>query len=381
MRLAVYIDDTFKRDAEGVTGERSFVRFMTSLRPLVERLVVLGRLDPEPGRSHYPLGAGVEFQGLPFYRSLARPAEVARSFAGSVRGFWRVLDAVDTVWVLGPYVHALAFALIALARRRRVVLGVRQDFPRYIRSRRPEARWMHLAADVLESAFRGLARRLPVAVVGPDLAERYGHAPRLLELTVSLVPAAEVVEESDALARTEEPVRRLLSVGRLDREKNPLLLLETMAALRERAEGWSLVVVGEGPMRAEMERRVRELDLGDVVELRGYVPIDGELPSLYRSCQGFLHVSWTEGLPQVLFEAFAAGLPVVATDVGGVARAAGEAAVLIPPGDAPAAVAALERVAGDAELRRRLVRAGLQRARERTLEAETGRLVAFMEEG
>jgi glycosyltransferase involved in cell wall biosynthesis len=380
MRLAVYTDDTFREDAAGVSGERSYVRFMTGLRPLVERLVVVARLDPHAGRSHYPLGGDVEFVGLPYYSSLTRPLEVLRSFKGSARSFWRVLDRVDTVWLLGPYIHAIAFALLALMRRRRVVLGVRQDLPRYVRSRHPTLRWVHVAADGLELAFRALARWLPVVVVGPDLADRYAHAPHLLELMVSLVSAGDVLSDSEAHARAEGPVRRVLSVGRLDREKNPLLLLDIMAALHATDQDWRLVLAGDGPMLGQMQERVEELGLARVVDVRGYVPIDGELPSLYRSCDAFLHVSWTEGVPQVLFEAFAGGLPVVATDVGGVARAVANAALLIPPGDPLAAAAALHRIADEPQLRQRLIREGLTRVRERTLEAETRRLVAFLQQ-
>ena len=185
MQLGIYDDDTYKLDAAGVSGERAFVRFMTSLCPHVDRLVVAGRLDPEPGRSHYPLGDEVEFVALPYYTSLTHPLQVLRSLIGSALRFWRMLDSVDTVWLLGPYIHAIGFALLALLRGRRVVLGVRQDLPRYVRSRHPNAWWVHVAADILEIVFRALARWLPVAVVGPDLAERYAHARRLLELTVS----------------------------------------------------------------------------------------------------------------------------------------------------------------------------------------------------
>jgi glycosyltransferase involved in cell wall biosynthesis len=378
MRLAVYTDYTYKRDAHGVSGERAFVRFMTALTPLVDRLVLVGRLDARPGRSHYALAPETEFLGLPYYASLTRPFAVLRSLGGSMRRFWRLLDDVDTVWLLGPYAHAIGFALLALIRRRRVVLGVRQDLPRYVRSRHPRARWMHLSADVLEGAFRALARRLPVVVVGPDLARRYARSPRLLELAVSLVGAASIVSESEALSHARKQVRHLLSVGRLDREKNPLLLVEIMAALLADDPGWRLTVVGDGPLRDELQARVERAGLGDAVRLRGYVPIDGELPQLYRSADAFLHVSWTEGVPQVLFEAFAAGLPVVATDVGGVARAAGEAALLVVPGDARAAAEAIRRLAAQQPLRERLVRAGLERVREHTLESETRRLVAFL---
>ena len=110
------------------------------------------------------------------------------------------------------------------------------------------------------------------------------------------------------------------------------------------------------------------------------MPIDGGLPELYRTSHAFLHISWTEGLPQVLFEAFAAGLPVVATEVGGVPAAVGDAALLVPPGDAGPPAEQLARIGQDAELRRRLVAAGLARVREHTLEAECRRVAEFLAE-
>jgi glycosyltransferase involved in cell wall biosynthesis len=91
-----------------------------------------------------------------------------------------------------------------------------------------------------------------------------------------------------------------------------------------------------------------------------------------------LHVSWTEGLPQVLVEAFAAGLPVVATDVGGVAAAVGEAGRLVPAGDAGAAASELQAIAADRALRERLVRAGHEYAAARTATAEVKRVAEFV---
>ena len=98
--------------------------------------------------------------------------------------------------------------------------------------------------------------------------------------------------------------------------------------------------------------------MADAAELIGYVPIDEGLLDLYRGCHALLHVSWTEGVPQILFEAFAAGLPVVATAVGGVPDAVGDDALLVPPGDAQAAASALARIAREPELRDRLVAGG-----------------------
>ncbi len=381
MRLAVYTDYEYRSDGVRRYGQRAFVVFLEALRERVDRLVLVGRLDPQPGSSHYPLHEDTELVGLPHYESLGHPGSVARSLIVSVARFWRLLDEVDTVWVLGPYPHSVLLALLTAVRRRRLVLGVRQDMPLYVRSRRPGRRWMHWSADVLEAIWRLLARRYAVVVVGPELERKYraGHARSVLATTVSLVSEQDLAEAAAAVAaRDYAGELTLLTVGRLDAEKNPLLLAEIAALLGRGSRRWRLLVCGDGPMREPLQERLSELALGDRVELLGYVPIDGGLLDLYRTSHAFLHVSWTEGFPQVLVEAFASGLPTVATAVGGVPAAASGAAILIEPDDARAAVEALERIAGDVELRGRLIDAGLERARGGTLEAATERLAAFL---
>jgi glycosyltransferase involved in cell wall biosynthesis len=381
LRLAVYTDYEYTSDGVRRYGQRAFVVFLEALRAHVERLVLVGRFDPQPGSSHYPLHEETELVGLPHYESLGHPLSVARSLLLSVVRFWRLLDEVDTVWVLGPYPHSVLLAVLTALRRRRLVLGVRQDMPVYVRSRRPDRRWMHLGADLLEAIWRLLARRYAVVVVGPELERKYrdGHARSVLATTVSLVSERDLALAPEAIAaRRYDDQLTLLTVGRLDAEKNPLLLADIMVELQAGERRWRLLVCGDGPLREQLQARLSELGLLDRVELLGYVPIDGGLLDLYRSSHAFLHVSWTEGFPQVLVEAFATGLPTVATAVGGVPAAARGAAVLIEPGDAIAAAGALERIASDARLREELIEAGLERAHAGTLEAASRRLAQFL---
>jgi glycosyltransferase involved in cell wall biosynthesis len=375
VRLAAYTDYVYRRDGDAVYAERAFALFLARLAPTLEHMVVVGRLDPKPGSAHYRLPDALEFVGLAHYRSLASPGAVALALARSLRRFWAVLAEVDVVWLLGPHPLALAFAALARVRGRRIVLGVRQDLPSYVRSRHPGRRWIHATGDALERAWLALARRHAAIVVGPELARRYSHAGRLLELSVVLIAESDIASPETVATRSYGGELRALSVGRLEVEKNPLLLADVLASLPER---WRLVVCGEGPLTAALGKRLRALGVAERAELRGYVPIDSGLLDLYRSSHAFLHVSLTEGLPQVLFEAFAGRLPVVATSVGGVAAAAGEAALLIPPDDAAAAAAALERLAADPELRARLIVAGVERVRERTLDAESRRVAEFL---
>jgi glycosyltransferase involved in cell wall biosynthesis len=170
-------------------------------------------------------------------------------------------------------------------------------------------------------------------------------------------------------------------VGRLDPEKNPLLLADVLAQAVRIDDRWRLEVCGDGSLMTELARRLEALGVADRALLHGYVPIDDGLWTLYRRSHALVHISLTEGVPQVLLEAFAARLPVVATSVGGVPELVRDCGLLVPPADAGAAVGALQRLASNAELRAELVDNASARVHEHTLHAECARLAAFLAGG
>ena len=378
LRLAVYTDHLFWRDGDALYSDQVFALFVARLASMVESFEFIARVDPRPGRSHYRMPDGIEVQPMPHVENLSRPTDVLAMMLGSLRRFWRVLDDVEMVWLVGSYPISLVFAILASMRGRRVALGVRQDLPQYARARHPHRRWVHFVADALDAMYRMLARVFPVIVVGPELARRYGRAKRLLQISVSMIDGEDIVDSKDALSRSYDGDLVCLSVGRLAAEKNPLLLADVLARLRGEDPRWRLVVCGDGPLKSELADRLLALGVAEHAELRGYVTLEDGLLEVYRDSHVFLHVSWTEGLPQVLFEAFAAGLPIVATAVGGVPDGLGDAGLLIRPGDAGEAAVALERVAVDRPLREQLIDRGLGRARAHTTESELRRVAAFL---
>lgn len=375
MRLAAHSDIPFRRRDGRLATDESFVLF---LAPLGDRfdLTLAERVEPGEGDAAYGLPPGARLVELPWYASLAEPRSALRSVRAALRAWGRIVGEADVVWLQGPHPLAALFALAAARRGRRVVLGVRQDFPRYVATRHPGRRSLAAAAWALEGTWRALARRFPVVVVGPELAAHYRGARALLPMVVSVV-REEHLAPPEAADRDWEGELTLLSVGRLDDEKNPLLLADILARLRSRSPRWRLVVCGDGVLRDALGARARDLGVADALELRGFLPQE-ELRELYRSSDAFLHVSWTEGVPQVLVEAFAAALPVVGTDVGGVRSQAEGAALLVGPGDAEAAAAALERLLAEPELRSALAREGRARAASLTLEAQAREVADFL---
>jgi glycosyltransferase involved in cell wall biosynthesis len=378
LRLGVYSDFSYRVHDGALYAELPFSRFIEGLAPHCERLVLIGRLDPTPGRFPYRLRRA-ELVGLPYYSSGADLAAVLRAVPTSIRRFWHALSGLDVVWVLGPNPpQALLFALLARLRGRKVVLGVRQNLPELIRHRRAGQPLVIAAAQMLEWAFRLVGRFQPVVVVGPDLAERYRNARSVLSIYVSLLQESDLTAPGVPARAYDAEALTMLSVGRLDPEKNPLLLADVLCTALRADPRWRLEVCGDGSLAGELSRRAAELGVEDRLTQHGHVPIDDGLWDFYRRAHALLHVSMTEGVPQVILEAFAARLPVVATDVGGVGHLVAGRGLLVAPRDPAAAATALGRLVADPDLRERLVDAALATAAEHTVQAECERLAAFL---
>ena len=150
--------------------------------------------------------------------------------------------------------------------------------------------------------------------------------------------------------------RVLLCIGRLSREKGHAALVRAFPKMRELASDLPLhlVLVGEGPERSRIEELCRSLNLTDVVTLAGQ---QNDINPYYGIADVFLLPSHSEGCPNVLLEAMAAGVPVVATAVGGVPEVAtnGRDAILVKKRDRDGLASATAEILKDRRLRDRLV--------------------------
>jgi glycosyltransferase involved in cell wall biosynthesis len=140
-----------------------------------------------------------------------------------------------------------------------------------------------------------------------------------------------------------EPDRRwLVYVGNLVPEKDPAAALEALALL---PPGVGLVMVGEGPLRPELEARARRPDLAGRVRLAGAVAHE-RVPEYFAAAEALVLPSLREGEPNAVLEALASGRPVAASRVGGVPAlvSPGRQGFLAPPSDPQGLARALERV-------------------------------------
>ena len=162
----------------------------------------------------------------------------------------------------------------------------------------------------------------------------------------------------------------MLFVGRLAAQKGVATLLDAVPLLRTRA---AVVLVGDGPQRAALERQAGHLG-PDRVHFQGFVP-HAEVPAWLTAADVLVLPSIYEELGSVLLEAMAAGLPVVASAVGGIPDALGDAGRLVPPSDPVALAAAVDELLDDPALAAELGEAARRRATAFSWDTLAGRVL------
>ena len=293
------------------------------LSPLVRRIVA-GGLGASPSVAHRLVHNFVGIMKLRrAIRAAAAPVVVAFVGRTAVRA---VLAAAG-----------LAIRLIVCERNdpARQSLGAPWDFLR---------RRLYRRADIVtansHTAIAALSAYVPAA--------------KLAYLPNPIAPPAET--PGGAVAAKESS--GFLNVGRLDRQKAHDVLLEAFARVGDVTSGWPLTIVGEGPQRELLLLQARDLAISESIAWPGRV---GDPFPYYRAAEVFVLPSRFEGLPNALLEAMSCGLACIVSDAAGGALefVEDEISGLVVRSEDPAALAhAMARLAGDAELRKRLGEAG-----------------------
>ena len=333
------------------------------------RLLIVGGFPP-PGRAVY---GGI----VTYCRTLLRSSLAARVD----------LTLVDTTQSAHPPPPVLVRAWLALKRMPSYVAALERSRPDavilfvaagmsvvdkgamgwYARLRGVPALLLPCGGPVLDACRRSRLARLGVrcAFGGGRMMlcqgqawqrfaiDMMGFAPEAAPIIPNWTASRELLELGHA-RRPRAAAPRALFAGWLDREKGIAELLEASRGLATQHR-FTLYLAGEGNMSAAARAFVAEHRLEEVVRFCGWLP-EEQLREQYAQADIFVLPSWSEGLPNALIEAMAAGLAIIATPVGNITTAVedGTSALLVPPRDPVALRGALERLLADGELRQAL---------------------------
>lgn len=204
--------------------------------------------------------------------------------------------------------------------------------------------------------YRRDARRIDgIVAVADDVADAFARTTGVPRDRITIVPNGVDTDRYPAPVDRAE-VRRalglgpqdrvLIAVGTFKRQKGHVHLLDAFAKAAAGRDDVHLLLVGDGDLRPEIERRIAELAIGDRVHLLGS---RRDVPALLAASDGAILPSLWEGMSNALVEAMASALPVVATDVSGTNQVMvdGRTGWLVPPGEAAPLAAAIEALLDD----------------------------------
>lgn len=278
-------------------------------------------------------------------------------------------ERFDIVHVHSPYVAGMARLVVrtmALSRRPKVVSTEHNVWSSHIRSTRAlnaatfplGDAWLSVSDEVSASIPRRLRRRVEVVVHG-----------------IVLDDVARSIEQREEV-RTELGIRpdevAVATVANFRRQKAYPDLLDAARRLVDRGVPTRFIVVGQGPLEAEIRALCASLGLEHHVDLLGYRP---DAIRVLAGCDMFALASHYEGYPVAIMEALAVGLPIVATAVGGVPEAVREGVegLLVPPRRPDLLADAIEALVLDPERRAKLSAAAVERGRGYDIDAAVRR--------
>jgi phosphatidylinositol alpha-mannosyltransferase len=241
---------------------------------------------------------------------------------------------------------------------------------------RTSSLWFKLAVPMIRPVWNRIARRIAVSE-----AARHSVCSRMGDGNLTIVPnGVDVGRFANAVPAQLPPGRHLLFVGRLEERKGFPIAVEAFQHLARVYSDLRLLVIGDGSERDAVDRL--EASVRSRVDMLGRVE-DDRLASYLKAAALYIGpATGGESFGIVLAEAMAAGKPIVASDIDGYRDVArdGLEALLVPPGDATALVAAVREVLDDRRLAQSLGDAGAHRAHEFDWDSVSQRVVGVYDE-
>jgi glycosyltransferase involved in cell wall biosynthesis len=374
-KLIVYSHKLFRKTRHGFQTDGAFTVQMDALAAHFDELILCVPVIEE---SNF-LGIGfqaenIRFRPLPFFQGrwgfLRKIPVLSREILVGMK-------TSDLALVILPSYLAILASFLCQCFRFPVFQWVVGDWTRNVISRRQgNNAWITtMLSPFMDFIIARLTRDVLTFFNGRILYNHYQshHHTRIS----SSILSQDIYSGLDNERRLTPPYH-LLYVGRLSLEKGITYLLQAVAANAE-AGIFHLDIVGEGSLYSALVFEVHELGIDELVTFHGYVPQGKHLRHLFRQSDVFVLPALQDQQPKVLLEAMSQSLPIVATRVGGIPSiiSDGNNGLLVPPAKPEALITAIQQLLTRKE-RESIILGGLAYVRERTVEAETLKMVGIV---
>jgi hypothetical protein len=348
--ITLIMDGNFRRTRSGISSPHmGYSRFGARFAECFDKVQIVARSFPADEAIGEPVtGERVSFTDLGSNRgALALVLSVPRL----VVALYRKIASPGILVIRFPGNIASLAMLLCLITGKRFSVEVVADPADYFSASASTHPLRRLAGLIHCWATRVAARHAVTAryVTTAYLQRRYPGRHANFMFGLSDVYLEDALYQASRLMSPDEGRLTVINTAMMhNHSKGHLVLLQAMAALRERGVDVHLTLVGDGVLRALLEAETRRLKLDDVVHFAGLMNAQQVVEHVAQH-DLFVLPSFQEGMPRAMLEAMAAGTPVIASNVGGIPEVLMEDS-MVEPGDFEALVARIEALANDKAL-------------------------------
>jgi glycosyltransferase involved in cell wall biosynthesis len=395
VKIAWFTESRMMADRRGVfTRSDEWPHFIAPLAQHCQQMTLAstcrylreGEGSPPEKRDYLPLSNSLVYEPLPSYENTEdfyRRAPMI--IAAAIKPLRRIIDSHDIIAIryhnlLAPLTEFLAYRagkpVVAYWAGPPILTQVRRNYPENsFRHRLARAvAWMeqtHYAPGLAKrAALNFFIDQEEYELMGPPNGNRtHWVIPMLVRTTEILKPQK----------RTGNKFQ-MVYAGHLVRHKGVFELIEAVAELVKDFPGLRLVMAGDGAAGQSLEALVRQRQLEGVVNFLGRIARQRLFEVLSQS-HVLVHPTWAEGLPKIIWEAWAAGLPIITTPAGSIARhvRSGVNGLLIPPGQPRELAAAIRSLLIDEEKRYNLALGGNETVQRYSWDAQISSIAMALE--
>ncbi|RZB31511.1 MAG: hypothetical protein SRB2_04480 [Desulfobacteraceae bacterium Eth-SRB2] len=392
MKLTVFINQAFYTDGKQISTDLVFIKFIQSFDSVFSKIKIIAparHIKNCADHGLYICSENIVLSGIPYFHNVNDL--IKRSFIvipRTINTLKKELPDTDVLWIVGPHPLGILVWYFVAKYNTRAFSHIRGNILKDVSARYNNSMTGRLYANYMHFNNKLLSKHVSVMVVGKELYDFYKNGAKEIHwISPSLISKRDI-ELTRVIVKTRSENNNskinLLFVGRIEPEKGLKYLFQALNELnhREAKTEYLLTIVG-GAQRGsehketEIKELAEELDVQKFIVWKGYIRFGVELKRIYRDADVFVLPSLTEGIPKVIYEAMAFGLPIISTNVGGITDIIkhGKNGLIIRTKSCEDISNAVEQIVNDPSLKMKLTTVGLREVEKYTIESSRERIL------
>lgn len=386
MKLTLVEAGPYFYDGSDHYTRKHFVRSVKAFAPYFEEITICGPLmevDRPPAHSFPVEVPNLSFCKLPYSDGIADfIKKFPKNATPLIRAISENIHNWDLVWIRLPNPAGFIAYKIARKHGKPILLQMSGDQKKIVRAKYSGMKRLiaYLGATFFTALDKKMIKETPTLVLSSELLRKFrNYGDHLFYWLNSQVSQDDIYYREDTCLG--ESIH-ILYVGSLEKHKGLDYLMIAERKLRDAGYNVHLNLVGTGSQGSILKELTMNLSIHEYVIFHGYIGDHAQLLRVYRKNDIFILPSLSEGMPKVLFEAMASGLPIVAADVGGIPDVIkpGETGLLVPPRSPDGIYKAVEKLITDDELRKKIIQEGYAFVEQHTIEKQAERIMAIIKQ-